>query len=90
MYTPDASAAAQRPTMGWSSWNTYRVNISDSLIRKQAFAMTQNGLKEAGTNISTLTTAPLTAASPTAGCMPTPQDFRKDSSPWSTISTASA
>lgn len=41
-------AAAQRPTMGWSSWNTYRVNISDSLIRKQAFAMTQNGLKEAG------------------------------------------
>ena len=41
-------AAAQRPTMGWSSWNTYRVNISDSLIRKQAFAMTKNGLKEAG------------------------------------------
>lgn len=41
-------AAAQRPTMGWSSWNTYRVNISDSLIRKQAFAMAKNGLKEAG------------------------------------------
>lgn len=25
-------ASAQGPTMGWSSWNTYRVNISDSLI----------------------------------------------------------
>ena len=26
------------PIMGWSSWNTYRVNISDTLIRKQADA----------------------------------------------------
>ena len=24
------------PIMGWSSWNTYRVNISDTLIMKQA------------------------------------------------------
>ena len=22
------------PTMGWSSWNTYGVNISDALIRR--------------------------------------------------------
>lgn len=36
------------PTMGWSSWNTYRVNISDKLIMKQADAMSRNGLKEAG------------------------------------------
>ena len=36
------------PTMGWSSWNTYRVNISDSLIMRQADAMIQNGLKKAG------------------------------------------
>ena len=34
------------PTMGWSSWNTYRVNISDKLIMKQADAMSRNGLKE--------------------------------------------
>ena len=26
------------PTMGWSSWNTYGVNISDALIRRQADA----------------------------------------------------
>ena len=36
------------PTMGWSSWNTYRVNISDSLIMRQADAMVQKGLKKAG------------------------------------------
>lgn len=38
----------ERPTMGWSSWNTYRVNISDSLITKQADAMVRQGLKKAG------------------------------------------
>lgn len=36
------------PIMGWSSWNTYHVNISDSLIRSQADAMTALGLKDAG------------------------------------------
>ena len=36
------------PTMGWSSWNTYRVNISDSLIMRQADAMVQRGLAKAG------------------------------------------
>lgn len=38
----------ERPTMGWSSWNTYRVNISADLIMKQADAMAKHGLKEAG------------------------------------------
>lgn len=41
-------AQVERPTMGWSSWNTYRVNISDSLIMQQADAMVQKGLKKAG------------------------------------------
>lgn len=36
------------PTMGWSSWNTYRVNISDSLICRQARAMVESGLHRAG------------------------------------------
>lgn len=36
------------PTMGWSSWNTYRVNISDSLICKQADAMKASGLQDVG------------------------------------------
>lgn len=38
------------PVMGWSSWNTYRVHISDSLIMKQADAMMALGLKDAGYN----------------------------------------
>lgn len=34
--------------MGWSSWNTYHVNISDTLIMRQADAMVAKGLKAAG------------------------------------------
>ena len=40
----------QLPTMGWSSWNTYRVHISDSLIMRQADAMVETGLFAAGYN----------------------------------------
>ncbi len=40
----------QLPTMGWSSWNTYSVNISDSLIMSQADAMVSTGLADAGYN----------------------------------------
>lgn len=36
------------PVMGWSSWNTYRVNINDSLIRRQADAAVALGLRDAG------------------------------------------
>ena len=44
----DNGNAFDPPVMGWSSWNTYRVNINDALIKKQADAMVQKGLKEAG------------------------------------------
>ena len=36
------------PLMGWSSWNTYFVDISEDLIKKQADAMVSTGLKDAG------------------------------------------
>lgn len=36
------------PTMGWSSWNTYHVNINDSLIKQQADALVSLGLDKAG------------------------------------------
>lgn len=39
---------SKTPTMGWSSWNTYAINISDSLIMSQADAMVETGLKDAG------------------------------------------
>ena len=41
------------PLMGWSSWNTYHVNINEELIKKQADALVATGLKDAGyTNIN--------------------------------------
>ena len=36
------------PIMGWASWNNYRVNISEDIIKSQADAMVALGLKEAG------------------------------------------
>ena len=43
------SANAQRtPTMGWSSWNTFALNINEDLIRQQADAMHNTGLQKAG------------------------------------------
>ncbi|WP_302561272.1 alpha-galactosidase D [Phocaeicola sartorii] len=38
----------ESPVMGWSSWNTYRVHINDTLIIRQADAMVQKGLKDVG------------------------------------------
>jgi len=34
--------------MGWASWNNYRVNISDSIIKRQTDAMVSSGLAAAG------------------------------------------
>ena len=44
-HTPPAVVG---PTMGWSSWNTYGINISDKLIREQADACVKKGLAQAG------------------------------------------
>ena len=41
-------SAIELPTMGWSSWNTYRININDSLIMRQADAMVSQGLHDVG------------------------------------------
>lgn len=38
----------ESPTMGWSSWNSYRVDISEDIIRSQADAMVDKGLLKAG------------------------------------------
>lgn len=43
-----AQTSPKGPTMGWSSWNTYYTNISETLIKKQATAMVNKGLKNAG------------------------------------------
>ena len=44
------AADEQPPLMGWSSWNTYRVNINEQLILKQARLLVELGLKDCGYN----------------------------------------
>ena len=34
--------------MGWSSWNTFALNISEKIIENQADAMVKTGLKDVG------------------------------------------
>ena len=36
------------PLMGWSSWNTYHVNVNEKLIKKQADALVAHSLKDDG------------------------------------------
>ena len=38
----------QTPMMGWSSWNTFKININETLIKETADAMVSKGLKNAG------------------------------------------
>jgi alpha-galactosidase len=39
---------APTPPMGWNSWNTFEVRISERLIREMAEAIISSGLREAG------------------------------------------
>ena len=41
---------ARPPMMGWASWNSYRVNISEDLIKRQADALVRGGFAAAGYN----------------------------------------
>ncbi|HUH74963.1 MAG TPA: glycoside hydrolase family 27 protein [Chitinophagales bacterium] len=38
----------QKPIMGWSSWNNYRININEQLIKSQADAIIELGLDKFG------------------------------------------
>ena len=40
--------AQEGPTMGWSSWNTFALNISEDIIKEQADAMVNKKLAEVG------------------------------------------
>ena len=48
LMTSMAATAQDGPTMGWSSWNTYGVNINETLIKQQAQAMVGKGLRDVG------------------------------------------
>ncbi|MBQ7188755.1 MAG: alpha-galactosidase [Kiritimatiellae bacterium] len=45
---PPARDPKLRPLMGWSSWNTFGVDISETIILETARALASNGLKDAG------------------------------------------
>src|ERR1700761_8573037 len=39
---------ALTPPMGWNSWNTFRVNINDQMLRDIVDAMVSSGMRDAG------------------------------------------
>jgi alpha-galactosidase len=39
---------AQTPPMGWNSWNKFRGQVNDKVVREIADAMAKNGMKDAG------------------------------------------
>ena len=43
-----AQLLPDKPTMGWSSWNTFALNISEDIIKDQATAMRKQGLFKVG------------------------------------------
>lgn len=43
-----AQQERKTPIMGWSSWNTYRININSDLIKSQAKAAVDLGLRDVG------------------------------------------
>jgi alpha-galactosidase len=46
--TPGGNPKKLTPVMGWASWNNYRININENLVRRQADAMVSSGMKKAG------------------------------------------
>lgn len=46
--TSQSSTISLPPMMGWSSWNTFALAIDEDLIKAQADAMVQKGLKSVG------------------------------------------
>ena len=56
----------ETPVMGWSSWNTYHVDINDSLIKRQADALVSLELDKAGYDMSISMTDISEAEMPTA------------------------
>ena len=45
---PGFDELAKTPPMGWNSWNTFRLNINEELVREVADAFVKKGLKDAG------------------------------------------
>lgn len=46
----NSTFAQDKPTMGWSSWNTFGININETTIKNQAAAMRSKGFLKVGYN----------------------------------------
>ncbi len=44
----DWDQLARTPPMGWNSWNTFRLNINEDLVKSIANTIVEKGLKDAG------------------------------------------
>jgi len=44
----ERNSLAQKPPMGWNSWNKFGCNVSEDLIKSVADAIASNGMKAAG------------------------------------------
>jgi len=47
-YAQKFNGLAKTPPMGWNSWNRFRCDVNEKLIREAANAMVSSGMKEAG------------------------------------------
>jgi alpha-galactosidase len=45
---PLDNGLAKTPPMGWNSWNKFRCDVSENLIKEMADALVSSGMKEAG------------------------------------------
>lgn len=69
------SLRPQTPTMGWSSWNNFRVNINEEIISGQADAIISNGMKDAGYNFINIDDGYFGTRDEDGGMQPNPEKF---------------
>ena len=48
LHTVPDNGLARTPPMGWNSWNRFRGEVDDAIVRSIADAMAANGMKQAG------------------------------------------
>lgn len=69
------SSADNNPMMGWSSWNAFRVNISEQVIKRQAFLLDSLGLKAVGYQYVNIDDGFFGYRDPTHGIIPNTSRF---------------
>lgn len=63
------------PLMGWSSWNNFRVNIDEGLIKEEVDALIDSGLQEAGYTFINVDDGYFGGRDPNGNILPHPERF---------------